>query len=338
MNYLYFIGWDTSKEKLNYHIRNDSGDAVQEGEVNNKVDSILSFFQQLFEQLSVPSEQVLNCVENTGIYSNFILSASASMEIPVWLEDPYQLNRSAGRRKDKTDKLDARSISDYAFTHQRKTKLWTIQKASVHKIRFWNRQLQTLVKNNQRTKTLFKEMKAFAVDDLDSAACQIIEQNIEQTEKSIQALSKRIEQIIAEDTRAKRVYDIARSVPGLGPKNTLAILSETGMFVKVPNARACASYAGVSPHQHESGSSVKRKKRVSKAANKKLKTAFSQAAFSMIRHPSVFKELYDRLIAKGREHLQALNAVRNKIIRILYACLEKDVTYDKKYHINLHVT
>jgi len=121
-------------------------------------------------------------------------------------------------------------------------------------------------------------------------------------------------------------------VPGIGPKNVLAIIAITEMFNKITTASACASYAGISPHQHQSGSSLKRAGRVSKAANRELKTAFHQGAQFLIIHPSPFQALYQRLRDKGRSYRQAINAVRNKMIKVLYACLDKNVTYDKKYH------
>jgi transposase len=118
-------------------------------------------------------------------------------------------------------------------------------------------------------------------------------------------------------------------------KNSIVILVITGLFERIPSAGKCASYAGISPHERQSGTTLRQRFRASRSASRSLKTAFHQGAMSLIQGDNLFNQLYRRLRAKGRSHKQAINAVRNKIIKVLYACLGKDTMYCKKYHQNL---
>lgn len=331
----FFVGWDTSKETLNYCVRSMLGAIINEGEVKNDRSSIRALLQQLAQQHEVFLGEFLHCVENTGQYCHPLLGLSAQLpELYIWLEDPLQLNRSMGRQKNKTDIIDARNVSEYCLLHHRKATQYQLPSQLQQQVDFINKMRLRLVRHKQALGTSLEERKAFVLGPLDKLSVELIKQQLEATKKTITELEQRLEHLIAKDTKAARKYAIARSVLGFGPKNTLTVMAITGLFEKIPTAKACASYAGISPHPRQSGKCLKRNSRISRAASKELKTAIHQGAKYLItpQCDSPFKDIYQRLRLRGRTYNQAINAVRNKMITVLYACLQKDTMYEKKVH------
>ena len=334
----FFIGWDTSKETLNYCVRSLSGAIISEGKVRNETSFIYTLLCQLAQQHDVTISEFLHCVENTGQYCHPLLGLTAQHpEFYVWLEDPLQLHRSMGRQKNKTDVIDARNIAEYCLLHHRKAKQYQLPSKLQQQVDFINKMRLRLVRQKQSLSTSLNERKAFALEPLDELSVNIIEQQLSATMQALKQLEKRLEQLIAKDVKAARSYAVARSVLGFGPKNTITVMAITGLFEKISTAKACASYAGISPHPRQSGKCLNRASRTSRAASKELKTAIHQGAKYLIapQCDSPFKDIYQRLRNKGRTYNQAINAVRNKMITVLYACLEKDTLYDKKVHQSL---
>lgn len=338
MAYTHFIGWDCAKEKLNFCLRAADLTILEEGQVSNQSRSIKALLLKLGRRHNLALTEVLQCVDNTGLYSNPILSLLADTDLAIWLEDPLQISRSIGRRKDKNDVIDARDHAEYAMTFQRRAKLYKLKSECVEQVKMLTRQRLLHVRNRQRALTSYRETSRFSLAEMDEQTRQILEKSLADAKATIEALEKRIEALIAADKEAKRKYDITRSVPGFGPKNTIVIIAVTEFYEKLKNARACASYGGVSPHQRQSGTSIRSRHKTSRAIDNELKSALHQGAMSLIRTDSPFKRLYDRLKEKGKSHLSAINAVRNKMLRVLYACLEDDVMYEKNIHESLEIS
>ncbi|MBB4081161.1 transposase [Lewinella aquimaris] len=336
MDFAYYVGWDVSKASLNFCIRDpQQSEPVQEGQVANTPTAIGKLLRQWSKRWETDLAAFAHCVENTGRYTYPLLGLVEPLGLHLWMEDPLQLKRSMGRQKRKTDAVDARNIAEYCrWKHERATWYTPPSALSLH-LRELSHSRTKLVRMRQSLHTSHRAKEAFALVPPNAVGQRLNCQLIEAIDQQLAALDLEILRLIEADERARRKLEIARSVPGIGPKNVVVILAITGLFERIASARACAAYAGLVPYEFQSGTSIHRRSRVSRAVSKPLKTALHQGAQFLIMRPSPFKELYDRLRAKGRTYRQAINAVRNKMIRVLYTCLKKDVTYDKKVHAGL---
>lgn len=83
---------------------------------------------------------------------------------------------------------------------------------------------------------------------------------IEGIKKSITAVEQMIDKIIYEDAWILRNYELIKSVPGIGHLTAIYIICCTNNFASKPSGKQLASYAGVVPFEHSSGSSIKGKK------------------------------------------------------------------------------
>ena len=126
--------------------------------------------------------------------------------------------------------------------------------------------------------------------------------------------------------------DIYLSFPGLGVRLAARIAGEVGDQVEqfaTPNALSC--YAGRAPVTRRSGKSqfsvVRRL-----AHNRFLGQAVHQWAFSSLRWSPWAREFYDAQLARGKSHHQALRALGNRWIEVLWHCHRKRVRYDETVH------
>jgi transposase len=308
---------------------------VLQGQVANTSPEIRELLQQWTQTLEAPLPAFVHCAENTGCYTHPLLQLVEPLGLRFWLEDPLQLKQSMGRQRRKTDAVDAHNIAEYCRCKYPQAKWYVPPSLLRGQLRQLSHKRTKLVRLRQSLSTSAQTRAEFPLH-APNEVCQTIDQEmIDVINQQLHTLDAEIKRLIQSDPCAKRKMEIARSVPGIGPKNVLVILAITGLFERIPSARACAAYAGLVPYDFQSGTSVRRRSRVSRAVSKELKTALHQGAQFLIIRPSPFKELYDRLRAKGRSYKQAINAVRHKMVRVLYACLEKDVIYDKKTHAGL---
>jgi len=93
--------------------------------------------------------------------------------------------------------------------------------------------------------------------------------------------------------------------------------------------------SGVAPFKHQSGSSIRGRTRVSKLANMTMKTLFSLGATSAIQHSPEIKQYYQRKLAEGKKPMSVINAVRNKLITRIFACVNQERKYEKNYQYTL---
>ena len=127
------------------------------------------------------------------------------------------------------------------------------------------------------------------------------------------------------------MYTNLKSIPGLGPKTVLYMILITEGFEKFESSRKLSCYAGLSPTQRMSGSSIRGKSRISKQGNSKLRNLLFMCSFNACKYNKSCKALYDRLVAKGKSKKLALIAVENKLIKQAFSIAKSGLKYDENY-------
>jgi transposase len=127
--------------------------------------------------------------------------------------------------------------------------------------------------------------------------------------------------------------EIYLSMAGLGDRLAARVAGEIGEHIEQfssPNGLQC--YAGRAPVTRRSGKSdfvVARRL----AHNRYLGDAVHQWAFCSLRQSGWAREFYDQKIAAGKSHHNALRALGNRWLEILWHCLTKGVLYDEAIHV-----
>lgn len=81
----------------------------------------------------------------------------------------------------------------------------------------------------------------------------------------------------------------------------------------------------------QSGTSVHKTAHICRMGSAPLRKALYVAAWSAKRYNPPCKELYERLVARGKAHRQALVAVINKLLKQAFAVAKSGVPFDKNY-------
>ncbi|MEZ4912110.1 MAG: transposase [Saprospiraceae bacterium] len=150
-------------------------------------------------------------------------------------------------------------------------------------------------------------------------------------DEAIEKIEAKMLELIKNDKSINENYRIAQSVPGIGKIVAVAFICATNNFTKFDSAKALGSYCGVVPFGKESGR-YKGKDKVSPIANKSLKTLLHLGALASISGKNAFAVYYQRKITEDKKNkILALNNVRNKIVKTLFACIKNNTKYKADY-------
>ena len=282
-----------------------------------------------FAQLLAVSGELLKtgtCVyvmEASGPYYLRLASFLHAKGVGVSVVNPLSVRRFCQMRltRAKTDKKDAVLIACYGQSEH--PALWQPEPAFIDELR----QLQMVAHGLEKTRQQHRRQ----LEALEQASCQSqqavssLKQVVEGVAKELVLLEARMQQLAA--THCASQQRLLESVPGLGKKSSLLLLTLTSGFTRFASAKQVIAYLGLSPRIYESGTSVKGKGRICKMGMARARAMLFMCSWSAIRCNKACRELYLRLRQKGKAHRLALIAVVNKLIRQAFAVVTKGQMY-----------
>ena len=325
MKFKNIIGIDTGKSSIDFSFL-ENGEKKKIGIVENSVKKLELFFMDL----KIDVKETLFCMEHTGIYNFHLLSVLQNHRANIWLENPIQIKRSMGMTRGKNDKIDAFRISKYAYLHQERAKLWQPTRLVIQNLKLLMSQRSRLNKAKKLIEIPVVESKEFIAKD----QYKLLKQNCKSTltgiKKDLALVTAQIKKIIESDDTLKELFKYVASVPNVGLITATAIIVSTNEFQKIDTARKFACHAGVAPFEYTSGSSVRGKTRISHLADKELKTVLHLATLSAISRPGELRDYFVRKVKEGKNKMLVINAIRNKLIHRVFACVRDQRKYFKK--------
>jgi transposase len=119
----------------------------------------------------------------------------------------------------------------------------------------------------------------------------------------------------------KRQYELALTVPGVGPCLARVLVSELPEDLSKFTSQQITAYAGVAPIDDTSGS--KKKPARIRRGNAHLKAALYMPALSVLHSETWAREHYAKLRAKGKVHQQAAIALMRRLLTRIAAVLKR---------------
>ena len=178
------------------------------------------------------------------------------------------------------------------------------------------------------TKEQAKELRALAkrsVGANDSALSIQITHTISQ----IELLDSQLKKIEAEMTDIMQFHDsVILSIPGIGFINGGMILGEIGNIYRFPSPCKLLAFAGLDPSVYQSGNFNAKSTRMSKRGSRALRYAMVNAAHNVVKSNATFKNYYDKKMAEGRSHYNALGHCAGKLVRIIWKMLTDNVEFN----------
>jgi transposase len=121
------------------------------------------------------------------------------------------------------------------------------------------------------------------------------------------------------------------SLKGIGKRAAAMLIVFTQGFKHTHSYRQLISFAGLSPTEYSSDTSIQDKFKICKRGGKPLRDVLYLCAMNAIKANPACKALYERLRAKGKTGKQALIAVCNKLLKQVFAVMKSGGLYPPHY-------
>jgi transposase len=325
MKQKYFIGIDISKQKLDLAIILSDFRIVDKQVIPNQQVKIKSFLKGFIKKHGIEIENLLICVEHTGIYNSPLQRVCAELGIDLWQEHALKIKKASADLRGKSDRQDAIRIAEYAVRYQDRVILFTPPSKSIEELNTLNKTRETILAQAVAMKNQLNEAKTHDIESF-KILSKIYQPIMKSIDGQLKKIAKRVSEILEENQDMKKNVELIKTIPGVGEQTAINMLVSTQNFTLFKSAKHLACYAGVVPFLNESGTIVKRA-RVSKMANQKLKMLLHLAAMAAIRTKSDLKAYYIRKVAEGKNKMSVLNAVRNKIVHRIWAVLQRQTPF-----------
>ena len=309
------FGVDISKDFFDVH-----GSCTGHDHYNNDGPGFGKFLKAL------PGDSLV-VMEATGYYHYRLAQFLYKNGVAVSVVNPLSIKRFVQMKlaKVKTDKSDAKAICDYALTNEVPiySALTDIQSECLQLFRLLDSYLK------QRTATKNKIHGEAVLGIPSTFVYRSLIRNKKQLDKEVAAIESKILSLVKGDRQEQ--LTLLTTIPGIGQKTALFLIVVTDGFSKFETASQLCSYVGITPTIRESGSSVRGRARISKVGNRKLRNLLFLCAFNACKRNKACKEVYERIVNKGKSKKLALIAVSNKLLKQSFAIAKSGRPYDETY-------
>jgi transposase len=283
----------------------------------------------LIKTVAKTTEQLLICVENTGLYDDALLNFLSDKGFIICLENAAKIKASIRDRRAKNDSLDARNIALYALRHADELELWRRPRPVVEKLKQLLAARATLVSHVTSLKQAQKEIEVFKWSKLKKT--KNYEAGIKGLQKDIEQIEADIWELIKSDEPLHKMFVLLISIPAIGKITAYHFICYTNEFSRVKSGKNLSSYCGVVPFKETSGTSLNKPGRVSHEANKILKRLLHLCAITALKMKGEFAAYYQRKTAEGKHSLKVINAIRNKLALRIAAVIRTEEPYNENY-------
>lgn len=328
--FMHFVGIDVSKFKFDVCLvfNGRTTELFQESFEQSKK-GFNSLHRWLDKLIDGQRDQVRICVENTGLYDDALLYFLEAHGYWICLENAALIKKSIRDKRAKNDRLDARHIALYALRHWDELERWEKPREQVSKLKDLLACRRNLVEGLKRIKQARKEIQHFKWAKLNNVTDY--HAGIAGLQKDIRQIDLAIWELIKHDQNLYTMLSLLISIPAIGNITAYHFICYTNEFRRVKSGKHLASYCGVVPFEQQSGT-VKKPARLSNSANMVLKKLLHLCALAAIKMKKAeYKPYYEKKIAEGKHTLQAINAIRNKLVLRIAAVIKNQKPYDPNY-------
>lgn len=310
------IGIDISKLTFDVAIKNENKKYL-----HYKFSNDYKGFEK-FNKL-IDNESDVCVMEASGPYYLKLATYLYENKISVCVINPLVIRRFSQMRmsRTKTDKKDATIIAEYGKTES--PDLWKPEADYVLELR----QMQAYVEQMNKSRTGFiRQREAFKYNTVIAGDMnESLEKMLAALENEIAFIEIKMLEIV--NQYHSQLFEQLNSIPGIGKKTAMQLIVISGGFTKFENAKQLCSYIGLSPRIFESGTSVKGKSKICKMGMSRIRAMLYVCSWTAKKCNKACKELYDRLVEKGKAKKVALIAVVNKLLKQAFAIATKNEFY-----------
>lgn len=328
-DYENYVGIDISKKTLDYSILRKK-ELVGQGRVKNSAKGLIRLKKKLKAE-GISLSKVLICCENTGLYNHQLINWCEKENLNLWVESAVAIKKSLGLVRGKDDKIDSHRIALYAFRFEERCRLWKAPRMVIKQMKSLLSTRTSILKLKGQSEQSLNELKAIGDLEAYKAARKYLKKIIAEQRAALKQVDQDLKQLIKSDEKLAEKVKIICSVEGAGIITAAMIIIHSKEFQGIKEPRKMACHTGIAPFPYSSGTSVRGKTKVSVFAHKALKSVLHMAAVSAAYGKGELAEYFQRMLKKGKHVMSILNAIRNKIIHRIYACIRDGRMYEKNY-------
>jgi transposase len=227
--------------------------------------------------------------------------------------------------RNKSDKKDAAWICRYAI--EQNPPYWEMPDSEYFESKQLYNTIREYTEQIKRFNNQLHSLKLLPVPSKDTI--KSLEKVNKQLEKEIKVLEVKL-QTLLEQWQPQQLKSVG-SIKGIGKRATAMLIVFTQGFKYTNSHRQLISFAGLSPTEYSSGSSIYGRPRIYKRGGKNLRDVLYMCSMNAIKTNTACKALYERLKANGKTGKQALIAVCNKLLKQVYAVVKNNSLYQPNY-------
>ncbi len=329
----HYIGIDVSKQSLAIF------DGTKEYDVPNERG--LKTLKKLFKKnYGKEWNKVKLIYESTGPYSNYLHEFASKNGIRVYVVNPKKSSNFAkalGNRS-KTDAIDAKMLYRFnVLLNEEDLKIPVIDKTaeqlgsyiSSYKI---IQKTRTMLSNHLHSKQyeiIIKDKNTIGTNsstDLNKS----LKKETEKLKQMEETIKKQMKTFCKTNPELRGDFDNLLSIKGVGAISATALLH---LFRKYPDANRneITALSGLDPIRKQSGTSLNKGRKISKAGDSFLRKVLYFACMSAIQHNERIEIFYNRLIDNHKKGNVALTACMKKLLLIAHQIYINKTKYKPLY-------
>ncbi len=325
----YFLGFDISAETFSAcTISSPEKVIFSMDDVSNSYDGFEQI-NNLIVKHKLPINEIIICLEATGVYAEKLCYYFASKSYRICVEDPHKINHATKDSPRKNDHIDAQRIAEYACRYIDKLNLWQPRAEILEQIKVLlstrEHISEQLIGNLNALKALGRKYYQTPL------ANKVYEETIKKLKEHIKEIDKEIKSLIDKDDSFHQYVNLAKSVPGVGLLLAANLLVLTNGFTEKVNYKEIASYTGICPYEQRSGTSLNKKPRSRRCGPQKLRKLLYLASLSVRTHNLAFKKYFLRRSKEGKPSRIILNNIANKILKLTCAVINSKTSFITNY-------
>jgi len=324
---MFYLGIDVSKAKLDCCLLLDEVSGKRKTKVVSNTSSGVADLLAWVAKQGCSPEELHVVMEATGVYHEQAALALADAGVMVSIANPAQV-KDFGRGlavRTKTDGVDSFVLARYGALL--KPAAWMPPAPEARMLQALLARRDAIAQDLQRERN--RQEKADATDTPERIR-QSLSDSIEFLSRQLAKLQQDIDDHIDRHSSLKDDMTLLQSIPAVGPQvgsNMLSVMRSHDFG----SAEQLAAYLGLVPVERQSGSSVLRHARLSKAGPARIRAVLYMAAVVAIRHNPHVKAIYERLLARGKTKMPALGAAMRKLVHLCFGVLKTRQTYRPDY-------
>ena len=274
-------------------------------------------------------EDLVVVMEHTGYYSYHFEGFLHQNQVQFCKVSALAIKKSLGLVRGKTDKIDAQRIACYGYEKQDRLRMEMPVDAALQRLQILNSTRSLLVKQRSSLICAVKEYRVILSEKDPIIQGQI--RLIGELTIQIKSLEKRMKELLNKPGPIAENFRLLNGIKGIGLIVATATLIKTNNFTRFKNRKKFSCYCGSAPFEYSSGTSIKKKTRISHLADKTMKTLLTQSAKTAIQHDKELKEYYQRRTQMGKSKASTINVVRNKLIHRMFAVIKRQTPFINQY-------